>query len=258
MKLGLVVNRRGMGAPEFAERLEALADRLGLTIGEVSEPDCDLVVAIGGDGTVLEAAHVALPRDLPVLGFDLGTLGFLAEADPEDLELVLGRLSRGEFRIEERLCIEATVNGGAVGSGLNDVVIEKIDSQRLVMLGVEVNGDRFLGHRADGVVIATSTGSTAYAFSAGGPLIDPALDSILVIPVAPHSLFDRALVLPADAEIRVTVERDRPVRVSVDGRQIGVMTDGESVVVRAAPHCLRLVRLDTEAFPVRVTRKLKL
>lgn len=256
-RLGLIVNGRGSESREFAEHLIASAGRFGLSIVEVDDPSCELVIAAGGDGTVLKAADVALERRIPVLGFDLGTLGFLAEADPNDLDRVLAAVHDGDYQIEERLCLQAAI-GDKQENGLNDVVVEKIESQRLVVLGVEVDGAYFLSHRADGLVIATSTGSTAYAFSAGGPLIDPALDSIQVVPVAPHSLFDRSLVLPPSAIIRVTVERDRPVRVSVDGREIGTMKLGESVEVRSAQNRLGLVRIDNEVFTSRVTRKLRL
>ncbi len=266
MRLGLVVNRHRAEAVEFEARFEKAAAAFGcetLALDQESPstpPDwaeVDAVVAIGGDGTVLNATRRAMLTDTPVLGINLGTLGFLAEAEPEQLDEVLAALTSGEYTIEERNTIQATI-GDVSEPGLNDVVVEKIDSQRLVVLDVEVNGERFLTYRADGIVVATSTGSTAYGFSAGGPLIDPRVETLLVTPVAPHSLFDRSLVMPPDSRIVITVTDDRPVRVSVDGREIGSLHEGESVEIGPAERRARFIRLSNEGFATRVTRKFAL
>jgi NAD+ kinase len=266
MRLGLVVNRHRAEAVEFEKRFEEAAAAVGcetLALDQESPstpPDwdeVDAVVAIGGDGTVLNATRRAMLTDTPVLGINLGTLGFLAEAEPEQLDEVLAALTSGDYTIEERNTIEATI-GDVSEPGLNDVVVEKIDSQRLVVLDVEVNGERFLTYRADGIVVATSTGSTAYGFSAGGPLIDPRVETLLVTPVAPHSLFDRSLVMPPDSRIVITVTDDRPVRVSVDGREIGSLREGESVEIGQAERRARFIRLSNEGFATRVTRKFAL
>lgn len=263
MRLGLVVNREREEAVEFETRFEKAAEVVGcetLALDQESPstpPDwdeVDAVVAIGGDGTVLNATRRAMLTGTPVLGINLGTLGFLAEAEPEQLDEVLAALTSGNYTIEERNTIEATI-GDVSEPGLNDVVVEKIDSQRLVVLDVEVNGERFLTYRADGIVVATSTGSTAYGFSAGGPLIDPRVETLLVTPVAPHSLFDRSLVMPPDSRIVITVTDDRPVRVSVDGREIGSLHEGEFVEIGPADRRARFIRLSNEGFATRVTRK---
>ncbi|MDH3247624.1 MAG: NAD(+)/NADH kinase [Acidimicrobiia bacterium] len=263
MRLGLVVNREREEAVEFETRFEEAAEVVGcetLALDQESPstpPDwdeVDAVVAIGGDGTVLNATRRAMLTGTPVLGINLGTLGFLAEAEPEQLDEVLAALTSGDYTIEERNTIEATI-GDVSEPGLNDVVVEKIESQRLVVLDVEVNGERFLTYRADGIVVATSTGSTAYGFSAGGPLIDPRVETLLVTPVAPHSLFDRSLVMPPDSRIVITVTDDRPVRVSVDGREIGSLHEGEFVEIGPADRRARFIRLSNEGFATRVTRK---
>jgi NAD+ kinase len=259
VKLGLVVNSR-QAAIDFAARLAAEGDRHGLEsiwVDPLDPEEVDMVVAIGGDGTVLEASQASLALDVPLLGFNLGTIGFLAEVEPEQLDWTLPRLVEGRYRVEERLTLCARITGsdGASSAGVNDVVVEKIESQRLVALAIEVDGEEFLTYRADGIVIATSTGSTAYAFSAGGPLVDPSIDTLLVTPVAPHSLFNRTLVVPGDTAITAHVVADRPVRVSVDGREIGEVFEGGSIEITHGPRRAKFVRFDTETFPARITRK---
>lgn len=256
--IGLVVST-SPEAQSYAEELIAAAKAVGLTARPLDqERPVDLVVAVGGDGTVLEAAHVAVARDVPIIGVNLGTIGFLAEAEPDELDDTLAALVEGRFRIENRNTIEVTLPDGTRGLGVNDVVVEKIDSQRLVVLDVEVDGEKFLRHRADGLVVATSTGSTAYSFSAGGPLMDPRVDGILVTPVAPHSLFDRSLVIPSDSIVTITVADDRPVRVSADGRELGSMQEGDRAVIGPGPTPARFVRMRREGFPGRITRKFRL
>ena len=266
MRLGMVVNHEREEAIAFEKEFAAAAHEAGCHVTALDQesrttpPDwdeVDVVVAIGGDGTVLNATRRAMLTGTPVLGINLGTLGFLAEAEPEQLSDVIEALTAGSYTIEERNTIMATI-GDVSEPGLNDVVVEKIESQRLVVLDVEVNGERFLTYRADGIVVATSTGSTAYGFSAGGPLIDPKVETLLVTPVAPHSLFDRSLVMPPDSRIVITVTDDRPVRVSVDGRQIGTLEEGESVLIGPADHRARFIRLYDEGFTTRVTRKFEL
>ncbi len=263
MRLGMVVNHEREQAIAFEAEFNAAAQRAGCQVMSLDQEsattppawaEVDAVVAIGGDGTVLNATRRAMVTGTPVLGINLGTLGFLAEAEPGQLSEVIDALTTGAYTVEERNTIMATI-GDVSEPGLNDVVVEKIESQRLVVLDVEVDGERFLTYRADGIVVATSTGSTAYGFSAGGPLIDPKVETLLIAPVAPHSLFDRSLVIPPDSRIVITVTDDRPVRVSVDGREIGSLREGESVLIGPAPRPARFIRIYDEGFTTRVTRK---
>ncbi|MEX1043467.1 MAG: NAD(+)/NADH kinase [Acidimicrobiia bacterium] len=257
-EIGLVVST-SPEAQSYAEEFIAAAEEVGLTARPIDQGGpVDIVLAIGGDGTVLEAAHAAVARDVPIMGVNLGTIGFLAEAEPDELDETIAALVEGSFRIESRNTIEVSLPDGTRGLGVNDVVVEKIDSQRLVVLDVEVDGEKFLRHRADGLVVATSTGSTAYSFSAGGPLMDPRVDGILVTPVAPHSLFDRSLVIPSDSIVTITVAEDRPVRVSADGRELGSMQEGDRAVIGPGPTPARFVRMRREGFPGRITRKFRL
>jgi NAD+ kinase len=258
MRLGLRVTSSKPEAAELAERLIKGARKRGLETASIDRGEdgaIDMVVAIGGDGTVLDAARTAYDLDVPVLGFNMGTIGFLAEAEPDELEVSLDRIVTGDYQVEKRLTLRAALQNGSSAIGLNDVVVEKIESQRLVVLEVQVDGEDFLTHRADGVVLATSTGSTAYAFSAGGPLVDPTIDTLLFTPVAPHSLFNRTLVLPPDTTIVIRVAGDRPVRVSVDGFEIGEAYEGETVTITKGSRAIRFVRFGVEGFTARVTRK---
>jgi NAD+ kinase len=239
------------GRPDIAEFADRLAARIAESGGSVvteEEVMPDMVVAVGGDGTMLGAVHRAIIWDVPVLGFNLGTLGFLTEAQPDAMAETVERLFANDFEIEERMTIAAKANG-VVLQGINDVVVEKIDSTRLVHLEVEVDGDHFTTYRADGLIVATPTGSTAYSFSAGGPIVDPGVSALVLTPVAAHSLFDRPMVLPATSEVTVTVQRDRPVRVNVDKSVLGQLGDGRQVGIGRGSRPARFVTFGTTSFP---------
>lgn len=268
MKVGLVVHD---GRPEvigFAREFLGVADRAGIEVvvddlvaralGTDLEPGVpDVVVAVGGDGTMLAAVQVAIDHDAPVFGFNLGTIGFLTEVEPPELEAVVGALAAGEYTTVPRMGITASLNG-VTATGLNDVVVEKIDTLRLVYLEVEVDGEPFTTYRADGLIASTPTGSTAYSFSAGGPLVDHSIEAILLTPVASHSLFARTVVFSSDARVRVTVRRGRPARASVDKVPLGEAEEGDVVEIRAAPDPIRFVRFAPASFARAVTEKFRL
>ena len=207
-----------------------------------------MVLAVGGDGTMLAAVQSAIAHDVPVLGFNLGTLGFLTEAEPDDLQTVVKRLFSGDYEIAERMTITAST-GDLSATGVNDVVVEKIDSTRLVSLAVVIDGTEFATYRADGLIVATPTGSTAYSFSAGGPIVDPGLHAMVLTPVASHSLFDRSMVLPGEACIDITVQADRQVRVNVDKTGLGHLRAGQTVRVVRGERPARFVTFGTMVFP---------
>jgi NAD+ kinase len=144
---------------------------------------------------------------------------------------------------------------GQTATGVNDVVVEKVDSQRLIHLDVAVNGERFVTYRADGLIVATPTGSTAYSFSARGPLVDPDLNAMILTPVAAHSLFDRTLVLPARSTLSIVVQRDRPVKVTVDKIDMGHLTAGLTVDIEQGERPARFVRFGQRSFPGLVKEK---
>jgi NAD+ kinase len=246
MRFALEVRQGPENASVFSEKLRASITSVGGAVVEGDEAP-DLVLAVGGDGTVLAAAQRALAHDAPLLGFNLGTMGFLAEAEPEDLEWVLERLMSGDYEVAERMTIKASV-AGHTATGVNDVVVEKVDSQRLIHLDVAVDGERFVTYRADGLIVATPTGSTAYSFSARGPLLDPLLNAMILTPVAAHSLFDRTLVLPPASRLSIVVLRDRPVKVTVDKIDMGHLTAGLTVDIEQGERPARFVRFDQRSF----------
>jgi len=255
LKFSLEVRHGPENARAFAEKLRTSIASAG---GEVIDPGDsrapDFVLAVGGDGTVLAAAQRAIVHDVPLLGFNLGTIGFLAEAEPDDLVEAVDRLMTGDYELSERLTVTATVNGEAV-TGVNDVVVEKVDSQRLIHLDVSVDGAHFLTYQADGLIIATPTGSTAYAFSARGPLVDPVLNALILTPVAAHSLFDRTLVLPPETRLSVQVVRDRPVKVTVDKIDMGHLVSGKTVQIERGSRPARFVRFHYRPFTQTITEK---
>lgn len=247
MKFALEVRYGRPEMEEFADRLAETIEQSGAKVVADRETEPDMVLAVGGDGTMLAAVHRSLAWDVPVLGFNLGTLGFLTAAEPSDLEVVIDRLVSGNYQIQERTTVAASIGDSTV-FGINDVVVEKIDSTRLVSLDVNVDGEHFVTYRADGLIIATPTGSTAYSFSAGGPLVAPGVDALVMTPVASHSLFDRALVLPDSSAIDITVSRDRGVRVNVDKTDLGQLGEEETVHIRKGDAPARFVTLDSRTF----------
>lgn len=254
MRFALEVRQGRQKALEFAQVLETIiASHDGEVVGTDGEAP-DMVLAVGGDGTMLAAVQLALRSDVPVLGFNLGTIGFLTEAEPGQADTVIRRLITGEFEVEERMTVSASV-GERTATGVNDVVVEKVDSQRLIDLEVKIDGAPFLTYRADGLIVSTPTGSTAYSFSAGGPLVDPLLEALVLAPVAAHSLFDRPLVMPASSQIEITVGTDRPVKVSVDKISLGHLAIGDTVAVVRGSAPARFVTFGNRKFPALVTDK---
>ena len=221
----------------------------------------DLVVALGGDGTFLRAAYVARDRGLPLLGVNLGRLGFLSEVEATAAPEALDRLVEGDFVVEERMTLTVTVHdadGVQVGTSwaLNDASVERTVPQRLIVFEVRVNDTILANVPADAVICATPTGSTAYAFSAGGPILSPLVDAILLTPVAPHSLFNRTIVIdPAEHLVVRPVGGEGPCVVSCDGRESIPIPPGGSVRVSRGEIPVRMARLAAFDFYQRVRDK---
>jgi len=209
----------------------------------------DVLVGIGGDGTLLNAAGLAVDAELPVVGINLGSVGYLADIGPGSLDIMLDRLVEGSLEEYRRMTVAVETPDGRVWHGINDVVLDKVVSRRLVQISVEISGHYFTSYRADAIIVATPLGSTAYSLSAGGPVLDPALEALILTPVAPHSLLSRSIVLEPSAMVRCTVALDRSVRINVDGRDAAVLDDGDSVVIRRGRPQVRFLTLGTHPFP---------
>jgi len=236
-----------VGDAELTGLGEYCVDDAGLVDG------LDLIVTLGGDGSILRAVRLAGESEVPILGVDFGQLGYLTEVTPEDAQDAVRRTLAGDHDIESRMLIETSVVTNLDGRrtthlALNEAVIERSAEANTIRLGVEFDGEFFTSYAADGLIVATPTGSTAYAFSVRGPIIAPMHRSLLLTPVSPHMLFDRSLVLAPSTVIRFTVDGHRPASVSVDGRRIGVLGDGDHVECTESPYSARLVTFGPRRF----------
>ncbi|MCV7428503.1 NAD kinase [Mycobacterium montefiorense] len=240
-------------------------------IGEVqvvdAEPNaadgCELVLVLGGDGTFLRAAELARNAGIPVLGINLGRIGFLAEAEAEAIDRVLEHVVAQDYRVEERLTLDVAVRhrGRVIDKGwaLNEASLEK--GPRLGVLGVvvEIEGRPVSTFGCDGVLVSTPTGSTAYAFSAGGPVLWPDLEAILVVPNNAHALFGRPMVTSPDAAIAIEIEASgNDAMVFCDGRREMVLPAGGRLEVRRCGTAVKWARLDSAPFTDRLVRKFRL
>jgi NAD+ kinase len=200
----------------------------------------DLIVVLGGDGTLIHAAGLCAGREVPILGVNMGTLGFLTEFPRDRVWEALDAALSGKLHASRRLMLSAEVrrNGQVLlsGAALNDVVISRDALSRLARLDVSVDENEAATYEADGLIIATPTGSTAYSLSAGGPIVYPTLDAILLTPICPHALTQRPVVLPADLPVRVKLVSRGEMFVSIDGSHGRHLEAGDEVQVRTAPH----------------------
>ena len=222
----------------------------------------DLIVTIGGDGTFLRGAHEAAELDCPVLGVKVGRLGFLTEVEPADALGLIRDALAGRAAIEERLATIARADGGTAFVpqwGLNEIMVEKRARHRLIRLAVEVDGEYVTTFSADGVVVATPTGSTAYSFSARGPIVSPDVACLVLTPIAAHMVFDRSFVLGAHQQVVLEVVGDEPGLLSADGRESVELAVGSRARIGAAEMPARLVRrADAPPFIARVRDKFEL
>jgi len=231
--------------------------------------ECDVLISLGGDGTVLQAARLAVPNNKPVLSVDLGRLGFLAAVPPNEINEAFEALISGKTYIVERMLLEAEVvrKGKVISSGLlglNDAVVAKSALARILRLSIMVHGDLVAQTRADGLIISTPTGSTAYALSAGGPIVHPDVPLFLLCPICPHSLTQRPFAVSSNEVIEVrtewegdeVAEGELEVMLTIDG-QIGVpLRIGDVVRVQKSPHKAKLMRMKEESFYERLRTKM--
>jgi len=231
--------------------------------GDDAAHGCEIVVAIGGDGTFLRAAELARPATAPLLGINLGRVGFLAEAEIADLDTAVRCVVDRAYAVEERLTLDVTVelHGDTVFESwaLNEVSVEKGTRERMLEVRVDVDGRPLSRYGCDGVICATPTGSTAYAFSAGGPVVWPGVEALLLVPISAHALFSRALVTAPSSTITVTVDPHAPESVLFcDGRRLFPVAPGSVVTARRGHLPVRVARLRPRPFTDRLVAKFEL
>lgn len=212
----------------------------------------DMVIALGGDGTMLSAVRSANQLAIPVLGINLGSLGFLTELTPVNLEQTLERIKNGDYFVEERMLLEARVAGeSATGplTALNDVVIDKGAVVRVIHLDLYVNDEFIASYAADGLIAATPTGSTAYSLAVGGPIIHPTMEALIAAPIAPHTLAQRPMVFAGDDRLRVILSSEnRGATLTVDGQVACTLNHGEAVTIERSTAKAKLIRFSENSY----------
>jgi NAD+ kinase len=278
MNVGIVGNPRYGGLAAILQGMAARAEGLGLSL--FTEPELaplwdrplppigitslDALVTLGGDGTLLRGARLVAGQDVPILGINFGKIGFLTACTPAELDRALTRLAENDFVVEERLTLRTDLINAdgvpfALPHALNDVAIHKIGVARLIRLDVLVDGQNVGPYSADGLIIATPTGSTAYSLSAGGPIIAPDVEAVVITPICAHTLAVRPLVIPASSEISVVPVRgwNEDLMISVDGQQAMTLGADDRVDVRRSEQPVRLVRFGPRSYFSRIRDSLR-
>ncbi|MCH7715462.1 MAG: NAD(+)/NADH kinase [Gemmatimonadetes bacterium] len=279
MKVGVVGNSAYGDLHGVLRRLSAAAPTHDISL--LTEPDLsdvwpdaappllepsaslDALITFGGDGTLLRGARMVAGRDVPIMGINLGRVGFLTTAPDEAMEDALEALASGKYEIESRRALATSIEGqasdGVAEFALNDVVVHKAGVARVVRFRVKVDGEVVGQYSADGIIVATPTGSTAYSMSAGGPVVVPGVDALVITAICPHTLAVRPIVVSGSAEIRVEYlsPYTDTVLVSYDGQSDLELDPGSVVCIRQAASPVKLIRLGTEGFFDRVRSKLQ-
>lgn len=278
-KIGFVINYRKKQPILLGKELIRWFEKKGIPVyatqedGEVLELEqenicsnlaqvVDCVITLGGDGTFLRAARLTSPYGIPILGVNMGALGFLTEIEVGEVEEALSKLIGGQYHLEDRMMLEAQVTRtGLVANSfvaLNDVVVNKGPLARLITLDIFVDDEFVTTYKADGVIISSPTGSTAYSLSAGGPIVYPEVDVIILTPICPHTLQARPLVIPAQKTVRVViVNQHSDSMLTVDGQNGFILENGDEVFIGKAANYTRLVRIKEYKFFDILQEKLK-
>lgn len=260
-RIGLLHHPKLPATQPMAQRMarDAEAHDLAVWIGSTWDIEAvaaeierlDLLVTLGGDGSILRTARMACKRGVPVLGVKMGRLGFLAELEPDDWEGALPHLLAGDYWLEERMMLYAEYHRGEECrqyEALNDVVISRGSLARIVRLETYIDSSYLTTYAADGLIVSTATGSTAYALAAGGPILPPELHNFVLIPIAAHLSMNRAIVLGQADRVEVEVHTDHQAILTVDGQFEYDLQDGDRVAVQASPHTSRFVRLQDRTY----------
>jgi len=216
--------------------------------------ELDFAIVVGGDGTLLHAARSLAPFRVPIVGINLGRLGFLTDIPAEEIKQGLQAVINGDYRIEERAMIQTTVykqdEGIHAHLSLNDTVISKGDAGRLIEMSIHVEDEFVSRTRSDGLIVSTPTGSTAYALAAGGPIVEPTLPVFVLVPICPHTLSNRPIILNQQSTIRISDIQltDNHATLAVDGIIVQTLTGGETIEINLAEHALKLIRIDKHSY----------
>lgn len=275
IRLGVIGNRDYHDLARVLQRILSMGASLGVemhleaTLRDIAEghagpalaaENVDALLTLGGDGTLLRGARFLGGREIPILGVNLGRLGFLSACGPEDLENAVRRLVSGDYRGESRMMLEGRpgqADDPRRWYALNDIVLHKSGKARVIWLRVEVDGEEVASYAADGIVLSTPTGSTAYNLSVGGPVVVPGHASIIISPISAHALSIRPVVVPPDATIVVHADDDGTERlVTVDGQVGATLGTSETLMVRRASRSVILVRFPEMTFFTRMRKKL--
>lgn len=234
----------------------------GLPAGRSGQPEVppeelakfDLLVSLGGDGTMLHTVGLVMGLGVPVMGVNFGRFGYLTAVEPDGLRRAIERFLAGDYTLDRRITLDTAVLGGhhskarALPSGVNDIVLSRPSGTHTISARVAISGQNFLSYAADAMIISTPTGSTGYNLSARGPIVSPALRCLVLTPVAPHMLFDRSVVLDEQAEVVIELQGRCPADLIIDGRSCGQLEVGENLVCRAGAHDAMLVNFGDHKF----------
>ncbi len=212
--------------------------------------ECDMMIAFGGDGTILSTARLVGRAAVPILGVNLGKLGFLAELSVDEVESFVDDILNNQHVIEDRTVVRVTAEGHDVQMfGVNDVVIDKSNSSRVIDVDTYVNNDYLVTYTGDGIIVATPTGSTGYSLASGGPIVVPASDVLTITPISPHTLTARSVIVPDSSVIRVSIESEgQNVRVTADGQQEKIFTPPVNLFIQKADYTVKLVKRKDKSY----------
>ena len=211
----------------------------------------DVVIALGGDGTIIRASKAAAIHSIPVCGVNLGRIGFLAAAEPEEIEIAAKNLISGNYTVEERMMLDAEIITGGkkfLVRALNDITVSRGNCHKMIDISVETAGEHLDDFRADGVIISTPTGSTAYSLSAGGPIIAPLMEVFLVTPVCAYDLHSRSMVLTADDTLTISVKGKTASSVEIDGAEIAQLNTGDVINIIRSPQKAKIIKMGERSF----------
>ena len=243
--------------------IESHGKKCILSVDEPEFPEgCDCVLVLGGDGTLIRAARELLLQDVPMIGINLGTLGYLAEVEMQNIESAIAHIIHEQLMVEERMMLNGVVCGQNEDSALNDIVLTRLGTLRVIRFNIYVNGKLLNRYQADGVIISTPTGSTGYNLSAGGPIVQPTAQMIVITPICSHALNTSSIVLSADDEIVIEIGQGRDGKleeagVSFDGDHHLQVKTGDRIVIRKSKHTTKLLKLSKESFLETLRKKMK-